>query len=109
MGPFFNKKRLQNSIQRTPNSVTRPSLFPAASKSAAGRRGRQSSLEGGSGGNNSECPGYYSRIFLVPKKNGKLRLIIDLSVLNHFVYTETFKIETQRKVRNAVQLNDWAF
>ena len=56
-----------------------------------------------------ECPGYYSRIFLVPKKNGKLRLIIDLSVLNHFVYTETFKMETQRKVRNTVQLNDWAF
>ena len=56
-----------------------------------------------------ECPGYYSRIFLVPKKNGKLRLIIDLSVLNHFVYTQTFKMETQRKVRKAIQLNDWAF
>ena len=41
-----------------------------------------------------ECPGYYSRIF---------------SVLNHFVYTETFKMETQRKVRNAIQLNNWAF
>ena len=56
-----------------------------------------------------ECPGYYSRIFLVPKKNGKLRLIIDLSVLNHFVYTQTFKMETQRKVKDAVQLKDWAF
>ena len=56
-----------------------------------------------------ECPGYYSRIFLVPKKNGKLRLIIDLSVLNHFVYTQTFKMETQRKVKDTVQLNDWAF
>ena len=56
-----------------------------------------------------ECPGHYSRIFLVPKKNGKLRLIIDLSVLNHFVYTQTFKMETQRKVKDAVQLNDWAF
>ena len=56
-----------------------------------------------------ECPGYYSRIFPVPKKNGKLRLIIDLSVLNHFVYTQTFKMETQRKVKDAVQLNDWAF
>ena len=43
-----------------------------------------------------ECPGYYSRIFLVPKKNGKLRLIIDLSVLNHFVYTQTFKMETEK-------------
>ena len=56
-----------------------------------------------------ECPGYYSSIFLVPKKNGKLRLIIDLSVLSHFVYTQTFKMETQRKVKDAVQLNDWAF
>ena len=106
MGPFFNTKRLQNFVQRTANSVTRPNLLPAASKSAAGRGSRQSSLEGGNGGNNS---GYYSRIFLVPKKNGKLRLIIGLSVLNHFVYTETFKMETQRKVRNAIQLNNRAF
>ena len=56
-----------------------------------------------------KCPGYYSRIFLVPKKNRKLRLIIDLSVLNHFVYKQTFKMETQRKVKDAIQLNDWAF
>ena len=55
-----------------------------------------------------ECTGYNSRIFLVPK-NGKLRLIIDLSVLNQFVYTQTFKMETQRKVKDAVQLNNWAF
>ena len=110
MGPFFNKKRLQNSVQRTPNSVTRPDLLPAASKSAAGRGSRQSSLEGGSGGNNSGMSQIlYSRIFLVPKKYGKLRLIIDLSLQNYFVYTETFKMETQRKVRNAIQLNDWAF
>ena len=56
-----------------------------------------------------ECPGHYFRIFLVPKKNGKLRLIIDLSVLNNFLYIKTFKMETQRKVKNAIQLNDWAF
>ena len=53
MGPFFNKKRLQNPVQRTANSVTRPNLLPAASKSAVGRGSRQSSFEGGSGGNNS--------------------------------------------------------
>ena len=56
-----------------------------------------------------ECPGFYSRIFLVPKKNGKLRLIIDLSALNHFVDCQSFKMETQRKVRNAIRPNDWAF
>ena len=29
--------------------------------------------------------GFYSRIFLVPKKNGKLPLIIDLSLLNRYI------------------------
>ena len=53
MGPFFNKEWVQNSVSRTSNSVTRSSLLPAASKSAAGRRSRQSPLKGGSGGDNS--------------------------------------------------------
>ena len=53
VGPFFGKKGLQNSISKASNSVTRPSLLPAASKSAAGRRSRQSPLKGGSGGDNS--------------------------------------------------------
>ena len=109
MGPFFNKKRLKNSVQRSSNSVTRPSLFPAASKSAAGRRIASLLSKGAVEEIILECPGYYSRIFLVPKKNGKLRLIIDLSVLNHFVDTQTFKMETQRKVKDAVQLNNWVF
>ena len=53
VGPFCSKKGVQNSVSRTPNSVTSPSLLPAASKSAAGRRSRQSPLKGGSGGDNS--------------------------------------------------------
>ena len=53
MGPLCNKRWLQNSVSRTSNSVTRHSLLPAASKSASGRRSRQSPLKGGSGGDNS--------------------------------------------------------
>ena len=30
-------------------------------------------------------------------------------MLNHFVYTQTFKIETQRKVKDDVQPNEWTF
>ena len=56
-----------------------------------------------------ESPGFYSRIFLVPKKNGKLRLIIDLSTLNHYVLTQSFRMETQKKVRNSIHPKDWAF
>ena len=56
-----------------------------------------------------EGPGFYSRIFLVPKKNGKLRLIIDLSRLNTFLDIQSFRMETANKVRQAIQSNDWAF
>ena len=34
---------------------------------------------------NPETPGFYSRIFLVPKKNGKIPLIIGLSLLNRYI------------------------
>ena len=44
-------------------------------------------------------PGYYSRLFLVPKKNGILRPVIDLSLLNQNIKKQPFKIKT---------VNDWA-
>ena len=56
-----------------------------------------------------EHPGFYSRIFLVPKKNGKLRLIIDLSKLNSFLNIQSFKMETANKVRQSILPNDWTF
>lgn len=51
--------------------------------------------------------GYYSHMFLVPKKNGKLRPIIDLSRLNDFLVCPSFKMETPSSVAAAVQPNDW--
>ena len=56
---------------------------------------------------NPGTPGFYSRIFLVPKKNGKLRLIIDLSLLNRYIKKQSFKMETVKSVRQAMRL-DWA-
>ena len=53
MGPLCRKKRVQNSVQRDASIVPRPSLLPAASKSAAGRRSRQSPLKRGSGRDNT--------------------------------------------------------
>ena len=57
---------------------------------------------------NPETPGFYSRIFLVPKKNGKFRLILDLSLLNCYIEKQAFKMETVKSVRQAMRLNDWA-
>ena len=56
---------------------------------------------------NSESPGYYSNIFLVPKKNGKWRPVIDLSSLNKFIRCPTFKMETTRAVARALQVGEW--
>jgi len=53
-------------------------------------------------------PGYYSHIFLVPKKNGSWRLVIDLSRLNKFLVVPDFKMETTRSVATAIQPGDWA-
>ena len=109
MGPFFSKKGVQNSVSRTFNSVTRPSLLPEPLSQQLEEEVASLLSKGAVEEIIPESPGYYSRIFLVPKKNGKLMLIIDLSVLNHFVHTQTFKMETQRKLKDTVQLNDWAF
>lgn len=37
--------------------------------------------------------GFYSRLFLVPKKGGSVRLVIDLSSLNKFIVNEHFQME----------------
>ena len=45
--------------------------------------------------------------FPCSEKNGKLRLIIDLSRLNVLEF-QSFSVETANKVRNAIYPNDWA-
>ena len=57
---------------------------------------------------NPGTPGFYSQLFLVPKKNGKLRLMIDLSLLNHYIHKQHFKMETVKSVRQSIMYNDWA-
>ena len=51
--------------------------------------------------------GYYSNMFLVPKKNGEMRPIINLKSLNNAVEKGKFKMETQRAIRRALQKGDW--
>ena len=51
--------------------------------------------------------GYYSNMFLVPKKNGEMRPIINLKSLNTSVEKEKFKMETQRAIRKALTKGEW--
>lgn len=52
--------------------------------------------------------GFHSLMFLVPKKNGKLRPIIDLRRLNDFLVVPSFQMETSVSVASSVQPGDWA-
>ena len=51
--------------------------------------------------------GFYSWIFLVPKMNGKLRPVIDLSLLNRYIKKQSFKMEPVKSVRQSIMNNDW--
>ena len=52
-------------------------------------------------------PGFYSHLFLVPKKTGDLHPIINLKFLNNHIVKEKFKMETQRAIRKALTQGDW--
>ena len=51
--------------------------------------------------------GFYSWLFLVPKKTGDLRPVIDLSTLNRHMVVPHFKMETQGSVRSAIRSQEW--
>ena len=57
---------------------------------------------------NPGTPGFYFRLFLVPKKSGKLRTVIDISLRNQFINKQHFKMETVKSVRQSIMVNDWA-
>ena len=53
-------------------------------------------------------PGFYSKMFCVPKPNKKWRPIINLKPFNKYVLKKNFKMETVRDVRNLLQPGMWA-
>ena len=53
-------------------------------------------------------PGFYGRIFVVPKSSGRWRPVLDLSALNKFLLDLPFKMETPSSVRDSIHTEDWA-
>ena len=53
--------------------------------------------------------GFYSRMFLVAKKTGGWRPIIDLSVLNTYIKAPTFKMESAESIRASLLQGWWTF
>ncbi len=51
--------------------------------------------------------GFYSRFFLVPKRDGGLRPILDLRRLNFYLYKGKFKMLTKKTIMSQIQGGDW--
>jgi len=51
--------------------------------------------------------GFYSTMFLVPKKDGKQRPVINLKALNRFVQSHHFKMEGLHTLRDLLKPGDW--
>ena len=56
---------------------------------------------------NQNSLGFYNWLFLVPKLNNRWRPVLDLSTLNTFLNTESFKIETPETIRTSLQGGEW--
>ena len=56
---------------------------------------------------NQNSLGFYNWLFLVPKPNNWWRPILDLSTLNTFLNTESFKMETPETIRTCLQVGEW--
>ncbi len=51
--------------------------------------------------------GFYSRYFLVPKKDGGLRPILDLRRLNHALMRRPFRMITLKQIPSQIRTGDW--
>jgi ribonuclease HI len=56
----------------------------------------------------SPSAGFYSRLFLAPKKNGEWRPVLDLSPLNQFITAPRFQMETALSIMRSLRLDHWA-
>jgi len=55
-----------------------------------------------------DSPGYYGRLFTVPKATGGHRPVLDLSRLNLFLVKQPFRMETAESIRRSLRPGDWA-
>ena len=51
--------------------------------------------------------GFFSTLFLVPKKNGGQKQVVNLKALNNFLQTFHFKMEGIHTLKNLLQARDW--
>ena len=98
--------RFRPNLTRSPNFVSKyvnpqrqshllEALYQLVNKNAVEPVANQNSL------------GFYNHLFMVPKPNNWWRPVLDLSTLNTFLNTESFKMETPETIRTSLQIGEW--
>ncbi|CEP15065.1 hypothetical protein [Parasitella parasitica] len=54
-----------------------------------------------------QTPGFYSSLFVIPKKDGGIRPVFNLKRLNQYLHAPHFKMETIKEVTHMIQKNDY--
>ncbi len=112
VGSPHNSNRLHSSVWKKSPCFDRVHLtvVNSASKASVLQQELSSLLQKGA---IEEVPqseverGFFSRYFLVPKRDGGLRPILDLRRLNLSLYKGKFKMLTMRTIMSQVQEGDW--
>ena len=104
LGPFYSGEGLQDSLVREPPLSSSSILFPVVQQ----LREKVQILLEKKVVRDTDSPGFYSRIFLVKKKTGQFRLIIDLSSLNKMMRIEHFQMETTASTQRSIPPGTWA-
>ena len=50
--------------------------------------------------------GFYSHLFLIPKKDGTMRPVLDLSLLNNFIENKHFQLENLSSIKTLLNPGD---
>ena len=94
VGPLYLPKQVQDPIQVSSLPVVPINLSQSSSLLLREEIAKLLKKRAVERVRNPGTPGFYSRLFLVPKENRKLCPVIDLSLLNHYIHKQHFKMET---------------
>ena len=109
VGPLYCPKWVQDPIQVSSSPIGSCDKSESIFLPVIMRRDWRTSQEMGSGnGTESGNSGLLFPAIPSAKKNGKLRPVIDLSLLNQYINKQHFKMETVKSVRQSIMANDWA-
>ena len=111
MGGGGSQGRVFHTLSDATSSFVKPvflAAYPQDSvKGIALEEEVRSMLEKGAIEPSPLSPGFYSRLFLVPKSSGGWRPVIDLSTLNKLIVKKRFNMETTRTVLQSIRRTDW--